>query len=80
MARRAALSDISKVIEIIEEDGGVILEGFASYEEVKMVNDDTAPYLKAVIDDVSTQVLMKASYAPTQFFRKTNVTAPTASL
>ena len=53
MARRAALSDVETVIRIIEEDGGVILQGFSSLEDVQTVNNDAAPYLKVVVDDVS---------------------------
>jgi hypothetical protein len=53
MARRTALSDVNRAIEIVKEDGGVILEGFTSSEDVAKVNEDAAPFLKAIIDDVS---------------------------
>lgn len=52
MARRAALSDIKTAIKIVEEDGGVILTGFSSCEDVERVNNDAAPYLKAIVENV----------------------------
>lgn len=53
MARRAALHDTKSVIQILEEDGGVIVWGFSSAEDIYKVNADAEPYLKAIVDDVS---------------------------
>lgn len=51
MARRAPLDEPEKVIQVILEDGGVILTGFADPADVDKVNSDSAPYTK-VNDDV----------------------------
>ena len=52
MARRVALKDIAAVIQIIKEDGGVILTNFSSTEDVERVNADAAPYIQKIVDDV----------------------------
>ncbi|KAI4234580.1 MAG: hypothetical protein LQ349_003698 [Xanthoria aureola] len=48
MACRVPISDVAKAIDRLREDGGVILTGFATPQEVTRVNDDAAPYLEAV--------------------------------
>lgn len=52
MARRVALKDMAAVIQIIKEDGGVILTNFSSTEDVERVNADAAPYIQKIVDDV----------------------------
>lgn len=52
MAHRVALSDTEGAIRCLEEDGGVILTGFASKSEVAAVNADAAPYINAVAAEV----------------------------
>lgn len=53
MASRVPITDVAKAIHCLEEDGGVILTGFATVREVETVNDDAAPYLEAVAKEVS---------------------------
>lgn len=52
MARRVSLHDPTAVIRYIEEDGGVILTGFASIADVQTVNADAAPYINAILENV----------------------------
>lgn len=52
MARRVQFNDTAAVIQTIKGDGGVILTGFSSIEDVQRVNADAAPFVKKVIDDV----------------------------
>ncbi|KAI4174153.1 MAG: hypothetical protein LQ343_002488 [Gyalolechia ehrenbergii] len=52
MACRVPISHVAKAIRCLEEDGGVILTGFATPAEVKTVNDDAAPYLETVAEEV----------------------------
>lgn len=52
MARRVAFSDTEGAIRYLEEDGAVILTGFASENEVATVNADAAPYISAVAAEV----------------------------
>lgn len=52
MACRVPISDVAKAIDRLQEDGGVILTGFATPEEVARVNADAAPYLEAVAEEV----------------------------
>lgn len=52
MACRVPFADVAKAIHCIEEDGGVILTGFATPGEVTRVNEDAAPYLEAVAQEV----------------------------
>ncbi|KAL9576390.1 MAG: hypothetical protein Q9212_007137 [Teloschistes hypoglaucus] len=47
MARRVPLNDPDRAIQVIAEDGGVILTGFSSVEDVQRVNEDAAPFLEA---------------------------------
>ena len=52
MARRVPFDDVKAAIACLEEDGGVILTGFASEEEVGAVSDDAAPFLDAIGKEV----------------------------
>lgn len=52
MARRVPVSDTKTAIQYIEEDGGVILTGFTSREDVEQVNADAEPYIRAILEDV----------------------------
>ncbi|KAL8884512.1 MAG: hypothetical protein Q9192_006830 [Flavoplaca navasiana] len=54
MARRVPVTDVTQAISCLQEDGGVILTGFASTEEVTTVNNDAAPYLAAVAQERSS--------------------------
>lgn len=56
MARRISLTNPDRAIEILKEDGGVILTGFAKAEDVEKVNADAAPYIDAIIKDVISLV------------------------
>ncbi|KAI4088300.1 MAG: hypothetical protein LQ344_006168 [Seirophora lacunosa] len=51
MACSVPITDVAKAIYCLEEDGGVIVTGFATVEEVNTVNDDAAPYLEAVANE-----------------------------
>lgn len=62
MARRVPLNDPDRVIQVIAEDGGVILTGFSSVEDVQKVNDDAAPYLKAFRAEVGLPSASKNRY------------------
>ena len=53
MARRIALNDPESVIKAISEDGGVILTDFAIPLDVERVNNDAAPYIQAILKNVS---------------------------
>ena len=53
MVRRVPLADPDAVIQAIEEDGGVILTGFSSAEDVQRVNADAEPYINSIISDVN---------------------------
>lgn len=52
MARRTPLSNPHSAIDILKEDGGVILTGFTTPSEVEKVNADAAPYINAIVKDV----------------------------
>lgn len=52
MARRVPLHDPTTVIRYLEEDGGVILTDFSSIADIQTVNDDAAPYIHAILEDV----------------------------
>lgn len=52
MARRVPVTNATQAINCLQEDGGVILSGFASAEEVITVNNDAAPYLATVAQEV----------------------------
>ena len=54
MIRRVPLDMPSAAIKAIEEDGGVILTGFSSVEDVQRVNAHAEPYINAIVDDVTT--------------------------
>ena len=53
MARRASLHDPTTVINYLEEDGGVILTDFTTIDDLEMVSADAAPYIDAILKDVS---------------------------
>ncbi|KAL8903953.1 MAG: hypothetical protein Q9207_003600 [Kuettlingeria erythrocarpa] len=55
MASRVPITDVAKAIDCLEEDGGVILTGFATVGEVTTVNEDAAPYLDAVAREVAPE-------------------------
>ena len=61
MARRIPFSDTEGAIRYIEEDGGVILTGFATEYEVATVNADAAPYISAVAAEVSLTIDQRLS-------------------
>lgn len=61
MARRVPFYDPTVVIRYIEEDGGVILTGFASIPDVQTVNADAAPYINAILENVCKQRLCPLS-------------------
>ena len=52
MARRVSLNDPDLAIEIIKEDGGVILTDFSTTALVEQVNADAAPYINAIVKEV----------------------------
>jgi hypothetical protein len=52
MARRASLGKPERSIKTLQEDSGVIIEDFSSVEDVQKVNNEAAPYLKAIIEEV----------------------------
>lgn len=56
MACRVPISDVAKAIDRLQEDGGVILTGFATPHEVTRVNDDAAPYLEAAAEEVQPSI------------------------
>lgn len=61
MARRVPLNDPATIIRYIEEDGGVILTGFSSIDDVQKVNADAAPFINAILEDVCRQRLRHPS-------------------
>ncbi|KAJ5916822.1 hypothetical protein N7504_000837 [Penicillium tannophilum] len=67
MARRAPLNEPEKVIQVILEDGGVILTGFADPADVDKVNSDSAPYTK-VNDDRALHFLPQQTTRCTRLF------------
>lgn len=52
MACHVPFNDVARAIHCLQEDGGVILTGFATPEEVTRVNEDAAPYLEAAAKEV----------------------------
>ena len=52
MARRVSLNDPDLAIEVIKEDGGVILTDFTTTTLVEQVNADAAPYINAIVKEV----------------------------
>ena len=62
MARRVPLHDVETAVEIIEQDGGVILTGFSSITDVDRVNSDAAPFLAAIKAEVSSRVYSQAHH------------------
>lgn len=62
MACRVPITDVAKAIHCLEEDGGVIVTGFATVEEVNTVNDDAAPYLEAVANEVAPPKMCSARH------------------
>lgn len=72
MARRVPLNDPDRAIQVIAEDGGVILTGFSSVEDVQKVNEDAAPFLEAFRAEVS---FASSSFSlPSFLFAPTNNT------
>ncbi len=57
MARRVPLTDPDRAIQILEEDGGVIVTGFSSIADVDKVNAEATPYINAIVEDVTTPML-----------------------
>ncbi|KAL8992808.1 MAG: hypothetical protein Q9169_006823 [Polycauliona sp. 2 TL-2023] len=51
MACRVPVTDVPGAIHCLQNDGGVILTGFATQVEVATVNDDAAPYLEALAEE-----------------------------
>ena len=64
MARRVPLHETSEAIEIIEQDGGVILTNFSSIADVESVNRDAAPFLSEIKQDVSPQLRHPLLFKP----------------
>lgn len=65
MARRVPLNDPKTAIQVIEQDGGVILTGFSSIAKVQEVNRDAAPFIAAFRADVRSHPhIPKARYHP----------------
>lgn len=56
MARRVSLNDVEMAIEVIKEDGGVILTDFSSIADVEKVSTDAAPNLAKKKAEVSTSI------------------------
>ena len=63
MIRRVPLHKPDAAIRAIEADGGVILTGFSSVEDVQKVNADAAPFINAILADVNPP-LYPASQPP----------------
>ncbi|KAL9120234.1 MAG: hypothetical protein Q9187_003213 [Circinaria calcarea] len=55
-------------IEAIKEDGGVILTGFSSVEDVQRVNADAASYIDALVDDRKSRSLPRETTRCTLLF------------
>lgn len=53
MARRVQLQDTKRVIEVIKEDGAVILTGFSTATDIQTVNTDAASYIQDILQEVS---------------------------
>ncbi|KAL8726067.1 MAG: hypothetical protein Q9166_006946 [cf. Caloplaca sp. 2 TL-2023] len=51
MARRVSLDDPDAIIQIIKEDGGVVLTDFSDTADVKKVNEDARPYINAILEE-----------------------------
>lgn len=64
--RRAPLHDAELAIQILEEDGGVILTGFSSVADVEAVNADAAPYLAAVMKKAKAKPRIPPHSRPAQ--------------
>ena len=52
MSRRVSFNNVESAIRCLEEDGGVILTNFVKEKDVQTVNDDAAPFIKAVAEEV----------------------------
>ena len=52
MARRIPLNNPDDVIRCLEEDGGVILTDFSSVNDLHTVNQDVAPYINAIAEEL----------------------------
>ncbi|MCJ1281397.1 hypothetical protein MMC26_000716 [Xylographa opegraphella] len=68
MIRRVPLDEPNAAIKIIQEDGGVILTGFSSIEEVLRVNADAAPFIDAIINDRKSRSLPRETSRCTLLF------------
>lgn len=53
MAHRVSLHDPFLAIRRLEEAGGVILTDFTTMEDLEKVNSDAAPFIDAIVQDVS---------------------------
>jgi hypothetical protein len=60
MLHRVSLDHTSGVIKAIEEDGGVILAGFAPSSQVDQVNQDIQKVLESRVND---EVLLSSPFA-----------------
>ena len=56
MARRVSLHDVEMAIEVIKQDGGVILTDFSSIADVEKVSSDAAPILAKLKAEVSPSI------------------------
>lgn len=70
MARRVPLSDPELVIKALEEDGGVILTGFTSLEDLDAVNSDSAKSLAPPDEVCYFHSLLLSGPAPTTLSRQ----------
>ncbi|MCJ1404218.1 hypothetical protein MMC11_007443 [Xylographa trunciseda] len=68
MIQRVPLNEPGLVIRAIKEDGGVILTGFSSVEDVQKVNADAAPYINAIVDDRKSRSLPRETTRCTLLF------------
>lgn len=48
--RRVPLEDVDSAIRAVEEDGGVILTGFTTVEQLEQVAQDIEPHLRSNSD------------------------------
>ncbi|KAL9613646.1 MAG: hypothetical protein Q9167_001822 [Letrouitia subvulpina] len=56
MAQHVALSNVEAAIKYLEEDGGVILTGFTSQDDLERVNCDAEPHITAILEQASQSV------------------------
>jgi hypothetical protein len=60
MARRTPLTNPDRAIQILKEDGGVILTGFSSVSNVEKVNAEATPYIDAIVEDVTHPIATRS--------------------